>query len=512
MEDILKLIEIKKHKGHRSIQLLSQNFRKKEISKDNKLYQSIIENELMSDEEASIKVFNADPNNRNYRNAKSKLRQKLLNHLYFLDYDKKEYTHYQKYEYDSDHELHQARILMVEGATDLAVKKLHHVLKQSKICEMIDIVSLALNYLKEIYANQGKLSLYSEVGLAMGYYLKFQEAIRESEELYFSELVQINKSFSAQIRALNKIPKSIKQIRQKSDEFNSTRIEVLALKLEILYNRIINNYKRLNELCIDIEDWYFHRKDEEIRVDLDQNSIFLTRLDAYFNLKEYAKGLSFANEKEKFFAPGSEIWYQFYELRFILAMYSQNFKSAANFLRTAKTGKRFNLLEKMDRERWKIYRGFLIYFNDEKLVRWGFNFNHFLNFKLEYPKEYGGYCIAVLAIRFLYFLRDGDLSGLNITLKEMDQYNSSHLDKRSNYRNSVFIRMLNLVPENDFNYESILEKSEIYFRKLKKTHIPQDKYTDLEVYPYKLMWKEILQILKSDKQYVHFMFYHFSTV
>jgi len=78
MEDILKLIEIKRQKTLRSIQLLNQNFRKKEISKDNLLYEHIIENNLRSDEEAAFEVFKADPNNRNYRNAKSKLRQKTF--------------------------------------------------------------------------------------------------------------------------------------------------------------------------------------------------------------------------------------------------------------------------------------------------------------------------------------------------------------------------------------------------------------------------------------------------
>ena len=70
--------------------------------------------------------------------------------------------------------------------------------------------------------------------------------------------------------------------------------------------------------------------------------------------------------------------------------------------------------------------------------------------------------------------------------------------------------MINLVSENDFSYESVSSKSENYIEKLMGTHIPQDKYTDLEVYPYELMWEEVLHILETDKQYVHFKFYHFA--
>ena len=137
--------------------------------------------------------------------------------------------------------------------------------------------------------------------------------------------------------------------------------------------------------------------------------------------------------------------------------------------------------------------------------------NNFLSYKLNYPKDHSGYCIAVLSIRFLYFLKEGDLKGIERTLKELEQYNSSHLDKRSNYRNSVFIRMINLVPDNEFNAEIIKEKGDVYFKKLKKTRIPQEPYSDLEVYPFDKIWEEILQILENDKQYVHYKFYHFST-
>ena len=136
--------------------------------------------------------------------------------------------------------------------------------------------------------------------------------------------------------------------------------------------------------------------------------------------------------------------------------------------------------------------------------------NLFLKDELSYPKEYVGYNIAVLAIRFMYFLNDGDLNGLSITLTEIAKFNSSHLDKRSNYRNSIFIRLINLVLENDFNYDLVSSKSENYVDKLQTTYIPQDKYTDLEVFPYELMWDEVLRILKTNKQYVHFKFYHFT--
>ena len=66
-------------------------------------------------------------------------------------------------------------------------------------------------------------------------------------------------------------------------------------------------------------------------------------------------------------------------------------------------------------------------------------------------------------------------------------------------------------PENDFSYETIKEKGQVYIQKLKKTHIPQDLYADLEVHRYDYMWEEVLHVLQTNKEYVHFKFYHFTS-
>ena len=90
MEELMQLIGIVKHKGQRSLQLVNQNFRKKEKSKDNILYNGLINKEYINEQEAAKKLFKTDPGNRNFRNTKAKLKQKLLNNLFFMDYQKSE--------------------------------------------------------------------------------------------------------------------------------------------------------------------------------------------------------------------------------------------------------------------------------------------------------------------------------------------------------------------------------------------------------------------------------------
>ena len=78
MDEIKNLTEIIKHKSQRSLQLVNQNFRKKETSKDNLLFKGLVKEDFFNDEEASKKLFKSDPGNRNYRNAKAKLKINIV--------------------------------------------------------------------------------------------------------------------------------------------------------------------------------------------------------------------------------------------------------------------------------------------------------------------------------------------------------------------------------------------------------------------------------------------------
>jgi len=78
MEELNQLATIVRQKGQRSIQLANQNFRKKEKSKDNLLYELILNEKIDCDEKAARILFNSNPANRNFRNTKLKLRQKLM--------------------------------------------------------------------------------------------------------------------------------------------------------------------------------------------------------------------------------------------------------------------------------------------------------------------------------------------------------------------------------------------------------------------------------------------------
>lgn len=511
MEDILQLIDITKKKGQRSIQLVNQNFRKKEVSKDNLLYEGIIGGKFSTDEEASKEMFNADPGNRNYRNAKGKLKQKLLNHLYFLDYEKEIYTLYNKTEYECLHSLHQCKILVMEGANDLALRQLPGLIKTAKDFEFVDIVVDALTMLREQYANIGKTTPYADTNKELQDYKRFQVVVHECEEMYSSIMVCINKSISAQGRIINKIPEVINKIEEYSKKYKSTHLDVIATNLRINFNQLTWDFEENIKLCSKVEKKYLSHPNTEITVNLDKKKIAFIRLYSYFCLKDARNGGEYAEKSIKLFKNGNPDWFNFVEFYFLLMMKGENFKKAGEIFRKVRTNKNFNLLSDIDKKRWQIYRAYLLFVNDTKLLRWGFDLDDFLRNMPAYDKDLQGYNISTLTIQFLFLLRDGLVDEVKKRVEEIQKYCSTHLDKRHNYRNSIFIRMLSIVTEKEFNYEMVYEKGNTYFKKLQKAQIPGDVNEELEVINYEIIWTYILNILKTNKLYVHYRFYNIKT-
>lgn len=512
MKDLRRLIKLIKKKGQRSIQLVNNNFRKNETSKDNLLYEGIINNRFTNDEDAAQTIFEADPGNRNYRNAKGKLRYKLLNHLYFLDYDKESYTQYQKSEYACLHTLHQCKILINENNADLAVKLLPQLIKTAEELEFVHIAVEALTMLRDQYAKKGKITPFNETNESLIKQRKFQQVFQDCRDLYNMTIVHINKSISAQNRVVDKVPEAIQSISKEAQKHKSKSLHVLAGKLELVYNSMQWNFDKNIKLCTELEKKYLSRGNDEVVVDLDRHEIAFTHLKSYLYKGEVKEGGQYAKNQIKLFKPSSRHWFRFAEYYFLLLMKGEQYEEAATLFRTVRTNKNYNALPESVRNRWYIYRAYLIFFNDSKILRWGYNIEEFISTKPAYPKEYAGLNVATLAIQFLFLLREGYIEEIKACVAEIQHYKSAHLDKRHNYRNSIFIRMLEIVVEKEFDVERIQEKGNNYYKKLLKHRIPSDINQDAEVIPYEKMWEHILNIIKSNKSYVHFRFYNVKAI
>jgi len=248
----------------------------------------------------------------------------------------------------------------------------------------------------------------------------------------------------------------------------------------------------------------------KITVNLDPAFIAGIKLEALFKLNDQNKFNKYCSRKIELFKQGSEKWFLFMEYWLLLLLKSENYNEAVTLYKKIKNNTGFNKIGPDIKERWLIYRSYLCFISNCKEIQWGFNIDKFARLKPDSNKQNIAYNIAFLIIRFLFSLREGNINEVKEYVEKLQNYSSFHLDKRHNYRNSIFIRMLSLVITNNFEYDLINERVSVYYQKLVENKVIQYISDEMEVIPYEKLWSIIKNILKTNKHFIHFRFYHFT--
>ena len=509
MEELSNLATLVRQKGKRSIQLVNQNFRKNEKSKDNLLYDLIVNDKIDCEEAAAKILFNTDPVNRNFRNTKLKLRQKLLNNLFFLDYDQRKNSQYTKAEYETILRLSQYKILIMEGRAAMVLKKLPVLIKTAIEYEMIEIALESLLILRNEYSKLGRYSPQLDTEKQISALRPLHKAIIDAEALYYDTLVIMNKSRNSCMKIKEIIPDRIKIIQQNASKFKSRRLDILSKMLSIQYYRMCNKSDQVILICNELEKKYIPHSFSKIKVNINLPYVAGSKLDALYRLNEIEKYKSFFNAKIDLFEHGSNEWMLFIEYWFLLNMRAGNYSEASAIYKNLKSKFDLREAEPTITDRWRIYRAYLCFIAPCREIQRGFKFEKLSVPDGESGRHNYGYSIASLIVQFLSHLKEGDIASVKECVAQLNNYSSYHLDKRHNYRNSIFIRILEIIVDTDFDYEAIKEKIKFYLGKLDQNGNGQaDNNDDFEVIPYEKLWEIIAGILKTNKHYIHFRFYH----
>ncbi len=190
-------------------------------------------------------------------------------------------------------------------------------------------------------------------------------------------------------------------------------------------------------------------------------------------------------------------------------MREEQYDEAQALFRKVRTNKSFGALEEADAQRWFIYRAYLIFFNDARILRWGFNLEEFMQQPPRFDND--SFTIASRVVQCLFLLREGQVEEVKACVAQLSGHKSAHLDKRHNYRSSIFIRLLEIMVEKEFDFERVSEKGNSYYKKLTRNTIPNEIATEIEVVPYQKLWTHLLSILRVNKVYLHYRFYHTKT-
>lgn len=496
MEDLRKLVQIVINRGQKTQPLLET--KNKHVAKETELFLRIKKGELQTDEEAAAALYNCKPNDPRLKMLKSRLRKKLLNHLFFLDFSDSRLKVSLRYEQECLSLLHQGRTLMNEGEHKISGKLLQNTLKLATEAEFTSIIITCLELLLINYSLTVKPNLYYKTKKTLEQYRKLAAFEYEAEDLYYTAKMEQNKSVFAKRGFLPKLQKSLERLKELWETTKSANIFDYYYILDITKQELYGNFDEILKITTTSEKLLLKEKLNRKRFDVRYN-IFIT-VYAYLRVKDYQSGLAFAEANMNAFNRSTNNWFAYMENYMLLAMHAGNYELAVKLFEDVTSNSFFKKIRVNAQERWTLYSSYLYFVNPTKNLLRQSSYRQLISSIPEYSKDKQGFNVAIMVLQFFYHVQARDTDLLGFLIESLKKYAGRHLRDNFSKRSLYFFKLLVVVVNANLDYQESLKKGKTFYERLQSTPVPGDAFAEIEIIPYEQLWIILLKILEDMDQ------------
>ena len=197
MEDLKRLVKIISKRKQRQFPLLEFKGVNENSSKENIFFRYIKKGVVNTDDEASKLIYGTKSDDDRFRMLKSRLKQKLLNHIFFLDFTESHQKPSSQFEQECIQHLHQARMLLHTGEYKVAKNLVLKALTAAERCEFTKYIIISLEELVQIYSDNCQPHLFEDITKQLAEARKLYEKEVEAREHFYFIKMMIVKSVNS---------------------------------------------------------------------------------------------------------------------------------------------------------------------------------------------------------------------------------------------------------------------------------------------------------------------------
>ncbi|WP_426493062.1 hypothetical protein [Hymenobacter sp. 102] len=432
-----------------------------------------------------------------YRKLKSRVQQKLLNHLYFLDQTDPRHIASRRYEQQCLGLLHQAKILAGEGEYSMAEKLFRKFIRVADAAEFTAYAMLGARILRNLYAEMRQPAKYKHI---VGQLSKYQQKLtleEEAETLYTDIKMAVNHKVRSRKYLLSQMPAYEARLEQLHKKVKSYNTFHFLYFIRMTREELVGNYEEIINITAATEKARKQGKINEKRFDKRFNNYM--SVYAHLRCRKAEKGLALAEEYFKDFHYSSGNWFYFLETYLLLALYAKQYGQAFELLQQARKNPYYSKQRTAAQQRWELYEAYVQFVRPEQSPLKLRHFTQFVQTVPDYGRDKQGYNVAILILQFLYFLQRRDIEGLLARLEGLRKYEQRHLRDPATLRSQLFFRMLLMTVKEHFVLAVCEKKAAPLLERLRATAQPGEAYGEIEIIPYEDLWELTLGILRQQQ-------------
>ncbi|TGE13799.1 hypothetical protein [Hymenobacter elongatus] len=434
--------------------------------------------------------------NTSFRKLKSRVQQKLLNHLYFLEQSDPRHLVSRRYELRCIELYHQVAILYGEGEYSLAEQLLRKCLRQALEGEFTEYAVLAARLLGKLYVDLRQPARYRTISKKLTELQQLLDLEDEASRIYWSSKMAQAHTVRARRALLSELPSYLAQLQKLHKQAQSyTTFNYLYLT-QLTLLEFTGSYEEIIKITTATEKLWAKGKINRRRFDSRFNN-YMT-VYAHLHSKQAEKGLILSEEYLKDFHPSSGNWFFFMENYVLLALHAEQHGQAQLLLEIAHKNPYFRKQRTAARQRWDLYKAYIYFLQPENSPLTLRHFNQFVQTVPDYSRDKQGYNVAILILQYLNFLRRQDVENLLARLESLRKYEQRHLRESATLRSQLFFRLLVLIVKENFEPESCEKKGQPLLSSLHAAPQPGEAYAEIEIIPYEALWGLTLDILRTN--------------
>lgn len=502
IEELSSLVRVVSRNKVKQIKVVGEPSEKE--SNVEKLYELIASDEYSS-EQTLMEYFYSDLTNQNiyYNRLKRKLKDRLLNTLFFIDVNQPNFSDIQKAYYSCYKETIAIKILLGRGARTSAIKMAEKSIKKSIRFEFNDITTELAKTLRLHYSTiEGNKKKYKYFKNIFKKYNNIYQAELLAEEYYGDIAINYVNSQSTKPE-LKKIAEGYsKELRILVKNHNSYKLNLYNYLIFALCYEIENDF--INTLRISTEAIKYLNSKPHLASKPVITNFYIKKIGCNIILKNYDNGEEVALKCLKIQRKGSINWLLTLDYYIILLFHSNQFEKAYDIYLKAVNQLTVDNIIKSSSEHWKVHGAFLQYLiaiskiNKSTQINDKFRLSKFLNEVPKHSKDKQGVNIPILIIQILFLLQKGKYGEIIDRTESLKTYVHRYLRRDDTFRSNCFIKMLLCLPAASFHKAGVVRKAKKYVELLKSVPIEEaNQSPEVEIIPYEMLWEFVLESLDN---------------